>query len=111
MLRVVTFVRFQSGLDPARAFHQWQTHTDTWDRRDHPEIVRTRLVRFDGQNALGYDGFAETIWPDRASFERAAAWYQQPESARHYADLCRFLDMDTSQTVVIEEDCLLDGNP
>ncbi|HUH39091.1 MAG TPA: hypothetical protein VL027_14215 [Spongiibacteraceae bacterium] len=111
MLRVVTFVRFCAGLDAEQAFRRWQTHTDTWDRRDHPEIVRTRLVRFDAGGGLGYDGFAETVWPSREAFDQAAAWYQEPASATHYADLCEFLDMDGSQTVVIEEDCVLDGNP
>lgn len=111
MLRVVTFVRFRSGLDPAEVFRRWQTHTDTWDRRDHPEIIRTRLVRLGGGDDIGFDGYAETCWPDRASFERAAAWYQTADSASHFADLASFLDMQGARTVVIDEDSVLDGNP
>lgn len=109
MLRVITLVRFRAGLPPAEAFAAWQTHTDTWDRRDHPEIASTRLVRFANRSDTGFDGFAETVWPDHSTFQRAAEWYGEPVSHRHAADLARFLDMDLARTTVIEEDSVIGG--
>lgn len=109
MLRVITLVCFNPELSPEQAYGRWQTHTDTWDRRDHPEIISTRLVLFGEGQSCEFDGFAETLWPDQAAFQRAADWYEQPASARHAADLASFMDMERSRTLVIREDSIIDG--
>lgn len=104
-MRVMTLVRFRRDLPRAQAWALWQQHTQEWDARDHPEILRTDFTLFGnlGGEAPGYDGMAVTHWIDEAAFRAAAAWYQTPASAAHAADLARFLDFDAMLTLAIAD--------
>lgn len=99
MFKTFTLVRKKAGLTDAEFFERWTRHTQEWDLRDHPEIGLNRLVML--RDNPHYTGIAENHWPDEASLHRAAAWYATEAGQRHWADLCSFMDIEQSPTVVV----------
>lgn len=99
MLTSFTFVKPRPGISREDFFRRWCEHTRDFDLRDHPEISRNRLMLFEGDS--DYAGIAENHWPDRASLERAAAWYQTPAGQAHQRDLEAFMDLQNSPTLVV----------
>jgi len=99
VIKTFTLVRKRAGLSDAEFFTRWTQHTEAWDLRDHPEILLNRLVLL--QDNPQYTGIAENHWPDEAALQAAAAWYATEAGQRHWADLCTFMDIDQSPTVVV----------
>jgi hypothetical protein len=102
MLKTLTFVKKLPHLDHAAFFERWCQHTREWDLRDHPEITLNRLMLVDGHD--GYSGVAENHWPDRAALDAVAAWYATPAGQPHWQDLCSFMDMAASVTVIVSNE-------
>jgi hypothetical protein len=105
VIKTFTFVRKNPALSDAEFFERWTTHTRIWDLRDHPEILLNRLALLK-DNPL-YTGVAENHWPDRAALDAAASWYATPDGRLHWADLCSFMDIDNSPTVVIDSEAVV----
>jgi len=103
MIKVITLVKRHPSLSPEAFFDIWVKHTREWDLKDHPEVTRNRLclTRMADGNDGPYDGIAETHWPDKATLDRAAAWYGTPEGQPHLKDLQRFMDIENSPTMII----------
>lgn len=100
MITTFTFVRKREGLSDEAFFARWAEHTRDFDLVDHPYITKNRLVMISGDTP--YVGIAENHWPDMESLERTSAFYEETERGRaHWADLCEFMDIDASPTVVV----------
>lgn len=102
MIKTFTLVRKNPNLTDAEFFDRWTAHTKNWDLRDHPEILLNRLALLK-DNPL-YTGIAENHWPDRASLDAAARWYETLAGQQHWADLCTFMDIGNSPTVIIDSE-------
>ncbi len=107
MIKSFTFVKKQPHLSAAEFFTRWTEHTRDWDLRDHPEITLNRLVMIEGDSP--YIGIAENHWPDNEALQQAAAWYATEDGQKHWADLCTFMDIDNSPTVMVTAEA--DVNP
>lgn len=99
MIKTFTLVRKRAGLSDEQFFARWTEHTQAWDLRDHPEILLNRLVLLTDNPQ--YTGIAENHWPDDAALQAAVAWYGTEAGQRHWKDLCAFMDVDQSPTVVM----------
>jgi len=99
MIKSFTFVKKLPGLSDEEFFERWATHTRDWDLRDHPEITLNRIVMIDGDSP--YIGLAENEWPDAEAMQQAAAWYGTAKGQEHWADLCSFMDIANSPTVMV----------
>ena len=103
MVKSFTFVRLKEGVDPDGFFDRWVAHTREFDVVDHPYITKNRLMRIQG--ATPYVGIAENHWPDMKSLIETSEFYQQTERGRaHWADLCAFMDIENSPTVLVTEE-------
>jgi hypothetical protein len=105
VIKTFTFVRKNPALSDAEFFERWTIHTQAWDLRDHPEILLNRLALLK-DNPL-FTGVAENHWPDRAALDAAANWYATPPGQLHWADLCSFMDIDNSPTVIIDSEAVV----
>jgi hypothetical protein len=105
VIKTFTLVRKKPGLTDQQFFERWTTHTRNWDLRDHPDILLNRLALL--KDNPQYTGIAENHWPDRAALDAAAAWYATPAGQLHWADLCSFMDIDNSPTVIIENEAVV----
>ena len=100
MITSFTLVRKRPELDDDEFFERWTEHTRQFDLVDHPYISKNRLLLVEGD--APYVGLAENHWPDLESLQRTAAFYEQTERGRaHWADLCSFMDIDNSPTLVV----------
>jgi len=99
VIKSFTFVKKLPHLSDADFFTRWTEHTRDWDLRDHPEISLNRVVMIEGDSP--YIGIAENDWPDAEALQKAAAWYATEDGQRHWADLCSFMDIDNSPTVMV----------
>jgi hypothetical protein len=100
VIKTFTFVRKKAGLSDLEFFERWTVHTRNWDLRDHPEILLNRLALL--KDNPQFTGVAENHWPDQASLDAAAQWYATPAGQEHWRDLCTFMDIDNSPTVVVQ---------
>ena len=105
VIKTFTLVRKNPALSDEEFFARWTQHTKTWDLRDHPEILLNRLALLK-DNPL-FTGIAENHWPSRAALDAAASWYATPAGQLHWADLCSFMDIDNSPTVVIDNEAVV----
>ncbi|MBS0578266.1 MAG: hypothetical protein JSR36_03280 [Proteobacteria bacterium] len=105
MIKTFTLVRKKPGLTDQQFFERWTEHTRDWDLRDHPDILLNRLALL--KDNPQFTGIAENHWPDRAALDAAAAWYATPAGQSHWADLCSFMDIDNSPTVIVESEALV----
>ena len=109
MITTFTFVKKREGLSDDAFFARWTEHTRDFDLVDHPYITRNRLMLIAGDTS--YVGIAENHWPDMASLAGTAEFYQKTEKGRrHWADLCEFMDIDHSPTVVVRREAEVDGD-
>ncbi len=103
MVKSFTFVRLREGADRERFFARWVQHTRDFDVVDHPYITKNRLMRIQGDTP--YVGIAENHWPDLESLARTTRFYAETERGRaHWADLCEFMDIDNSPTVLVTQE-------
>jgi hypothetical protein len=103
LVKSFTFVRLKEGVDPEAFFERWIAHTHEFDVVDHPYITLNRLMRIQGPTP--YVGIAENHWPDMQSLVRTSEFYQQTERGRtHWADLCEFMDIENSPTVLVTQE-------
>ena len=105
VIKTFTLVRKNPVLSDQEFFERWIAHTKAWDLRDHPEILLNRLALLK-DNPL-FTGIAENHWPDRAALDAAASWYATPAGQLHWADLCSFMDIDNSPTVIIDVEAVI----
>lgn len=109
MITTFTFVRKREGLSDEQFFERWTRHTLEFDVVDHPYITRNRLVMIAGDTP--YVGIAENHWPDMASLAATAEFYEQTDRGRaHWADLCEFMDIDNSPTVIATHEADVDAS-
>ena len=100
LVKTFTFVRKREELSREDFFARWVEHTQRFDLEDHPYITLNRLTMIEGETP--YVGIAENHWPDRESLDRTAEFYEKTERGRaHWADLCEFMDIDGSPTVIV----------
>jgi hypothetical protein len=105
VIKTFTLVRKKPGLSDQEFFDRWTAHTKLWDLRDHPDILLNRLALLKDNPV--YTGIAENHWPSRAALDAAASWYATAAGQLHWADLCSFMDIDNSPTVVIENEAVI----
>jgi hypothetical protein len=105
VIKTFTFVKKKAGLTDLEFFERWTVHTQNWDLRDHPEILLNRLALL--KDNPQFTGLAENHWPDQAALEAAARWYATPAGQAHWQDLCSFMDIGNSPTVVVEAEATI----
>jgi hypothetical protein len=108
VIKTFTFVKKKSGLSDQEFFERWTVHTQNWDLRDHPEILLNRLALL--KDNPQFTGIAENHWPDEASLQAAARWYATPAGQEHWRDLCSFMDIDNSPTVVVDAEATVSSD-
>lgn len=101
MIKTITFVRAQPGLDRESFFERWCEHTREWDLRDHPDISNRMIMLEEGSE---YVGINENHWPNRQALEDAVKWYETEEGMAHMEDLMSFMDAENSPTHVISHE-------
>lgn len=103
-----TLVKKREGFTDDEFFARWTSHTEKFDLKDHPYITKNRLMMIMGDTP--YVGIAENHWPDMDSLTRTAEFYEQTDDGRaHWADLCTFMDIDNSPTVIVTKEADIDA--
>lgn len=107
MITTLTFVKQHADLADSQSKEQfmqrWAQHTQDFDLVDHPYISKNRLMLIEGHP--DYIGMAENHWPDLDSLIATDEFYKTTERGKaHWADLCEFMDIDNSPTVIVSKE-------